>query len=181
VPGAQDRATGRCKALGALVTHVVLFRCQVVPVGGDLRATGVDCNQILRDPVVSRLGQQLLDDSFRLVVVALAELVVADAPLRVCEIERWPVMVVERAPDRILIVDRDRIRDPHLLYRAADVLEVMLEGELWGVHTDHDQTRILVFLGPRAAVGEGAQPVDAGVGPKFDSDDLATQPLCRQG
>ena len=42
---------------------------------------------------------------------------------------------------------------------------------------DHDQAAILVLLGPGADVGEGAQPVDAGVRPEVDEHDLPAQIL----
>ena len=46
---------------------------------------------------------------------------------------------------------------------------------------DHHQSLILVFLGPGADIGKRAQPVDAGVGPEIDEDDLSAQSRRRQG
>ena len=40
------------------------------------------------------------------------------------------------------------------------------------VHADHDQSLMLVFLGPRADIGQRAQPIDAGVGPGIDEQTL---------
>ena len=77
----------------------------------------------------SRLGQQLLDDHFRLLVFAFAEVVVPDAPQRVGEIQGGPVVIVEGAPDRVVVVERDRIIDPHVPHGAADVVQVVLEAE----------------------------------------------------
>ena len=56
----------------------------------------------------------------------------------------------------------------------------MLDVELGGVHAEHDQPVLLVPLGPGAQVGQGAQPVDAGVGPEVDQHHTAAQPGGRQ-
>src|SRR5487761_1706275 len=82
----------------------------------------------------------------------------ADLPLRVGEVERGPVIVVERAPYLVVAVDRDRVGDVHGVDGAADVRLVVLEPELRGVHADHDQAWVValapaVFLGPGAGSG----------------------------
>ena len=123
----------------------------------------------------SRLGQQLLDDHFRLLVFAFAEVVVPDAPLRVGEVQGGPVVIVEGAPYRVVVVERDRIIDPHVVHSAADVGKFVLEAELGGVHPDHGQAVIGVLPGPGAEVGELAEPVDAGVSPEVDERDLSLQ------
>ena len=114
------------------------------------------------------------------VVVAFAEMVVADVALGIDEIMRRPVLVVEGAPDRIVVVDRDRIVDLEIGDGLAHVVDVLLEGELRRVHADHDQALVLVLLGPGADVGNRAQAVDAGVGPEIDQHDLALEALRRQ-
>jgi hypothetical protein len=40
---------------------------------------------------------------------------------------------------------------------------------------DHDQSFVLVLLCPGAEVELRAQPIDAGVGPEMDEDDLSAQ------
>jgi len=99
----------------------------------------------------ARLGQQLLDHLLRLVVLVLAELVVADAPLRVDEIERGPVLVVEPAPDREVAVDGDREVDLQILDRPVNVGRTLLERELRRVHADHDEARVLCTSRTRPA------------------------------
>jgi len=128
----------------------------------------------------SVLGQQLLDDHFRLLVFAFAEVVVPDAALRVGEVQGRPVVVAEGTPYRVVVVDRDRVTDPHVPLGAADVVGVVLERELGCVHADHDQPEAGVFPGPGAEVGELAEPVDAGVGPEAGQDDVPPQPGRRQ-
>ncbi|MEI9983319.1 MAG: hypothetical protein WDN69_09040 [Aliidongia sp.] len=51
------------------------------------------------DILLAGLGQQLLDHRLRLLVFAFAEMVVADASLRIDEVMRRPELVLERAPD----------------------------------------------------------------------------------
>jgi hypothetical protein len=50
-----------------------------------------------------------------LLVASFAEVLAADEAFGVDEIERRPVVVVERAPDVVVVVDRDRVVDLSLL------------------------------------------------------------------
>ena len=77
-------------------------------------------------------------------------------PPRIDEIKDRPIFVLESTPYRIVVINRDRIVDPHVLGGSANVIDVFLEYELKRVHTDHHQTLILVFLGPRADIGKRA-------------------------
>jgi hypothetical protein len=120
----------------------------------------------------------LLNNHLGLIVLTLAELMMADLSRGVDEVEGRPVVVVEGAPDRVVVVNRDRVADPQVLDGSADVVQIVLDVELGGVHADHDQPVIPVFLGPGAEVGQGAEPVDAGVGPEVDQHHTAAQPLC---
>jgi hypothetical protein len=122
----------------------------------------------------------LLKNHFGLSVLTLPKLMMSDLSLRVDEVEGWPVVVVEGTPDRVVVVDRDRVVDPQVRGGSADVVEVVLEVELGRVHADDHQSVILVLLGPRADIRKGAEPVDAGVGPEVDQDDASAQPGCRQ-
>jgi hypothetical protein len=117
----------------------------------------------------------LLDHHFRSLVLAFAEVVVPDPALRNGEVQGRPVVVGEGAPHRVVVVESDRVIDPHVLHRAADVAEFVLEPEFGGVNPDHDQPVARVSAGPGAYVGKLAQPVDAGVGPEVDQDDLPAQ------
>ena len=176
----QYGAAGRREVLGTLVADIGLRRLQVAPDRRRLPRRGHRPRPVVADVAGAGLGQQLLDDPFRLLVVAFAELMMPDVPLRIDEVERRPIFVVERAPYRIVAVDRDRIVDPHVLRGPAHVVDVVLEGELGRVHADHHQPLIPVFLGPGADIGKRAQPVDAGVGPEVDEDDFSAQTGRRQ-
>src|SRR2546425_562664 len=59
-------------------------------------------------------------------------------------------------PYRIVVIQRDRIFNHHVLHGSADVVDVFLKSELRCVHADHDQSLILVFPGPGADVGKSA-------------------------
>ena len=176
----QDRIIGRGEVLGAFVAEVVLGRPQAVPVGGSLHAAGIHGDQIRADAAGAGVGQQLLQDHLGLLIAALAEAMVADLALGVDEVEGRPVVVVEGSPDRVVVVDRDRVVDPQLLDGAADVVEVVLDVEFGGVDADDHQSLVGVLVGPGAEVGKGTEPVDAGVGPEVDQDDLAAQVGGRQ-
>ena len=83
----------------------------------------------------SGLGQQPLDDHFRLLVFAFTDVVMPDPSLGVGEVERGPVVAGERTPDRVFVIEPDRVVDPRVLHGPADVPGVVLEGKLGGVHT----------------------------------------------
>jgi hypothetical protein len=112
---------------------------------------------------------------FAFCVSTLAELVVPDSPFRVGDVDGWPKSVGERLPDPVVAVERDGILDGHVLHRLAHIVDVAFKRELRGVDADHDQSLILVPLGPRAEIGERAEPVDAGKGPEVDENDLPLQ------
>ena len=63
-------------------------------------------------------------------------------------------------------------------YRIVPDEQKIIEGELRRMHADHEETLILVFLGPGLDIGDRAQAIDAGVGPEIDQHDLTAQTLC---
>ena len=97
-------------------------------------------------------AQQLLDRPLGLLVGALAEVVEPDPPVAVDEVDRRPVVVLERPPDREVVVDDDGVADAELGGRAAHVVEVVLEAELGRVHADDDEPAVAVALVPRPEV-----------------------------
>ena len=159
-----------CEALAAPVAEVRLRRAQVIPVGLGLHAEAHDRDGLALD------AEQVLDDALRFLVAPFAEVLVADDPLPVDEIERRPVVVVEGAPDPVVVVDRDGVFDLPLLYRPAHEIDLVFERELRRVGSDHDQPVVSVGLRPRADIRLLAQPVDASERPEVDQDDAAAQP-----
>jgi hypothetical protein len=128
------------EVLAPPVADVRLGRAQVVPVGLRLHPDPLDVDEWAIHP------EQPLDDPLGLLVPALAEVVVADDALRVDEVERRPVVVVEGGPDRVVAVDDDRVVDRPLLRRLPDQLDLVLERELRRVHPDDDQPVLPVGL-----------------------------------
>jgi hypothetical protein len=105
---------------------------QRVQGGGLGEAAGVDSDGRLAD------AQQPLDRSLGLLIGALAEMVEADPAIAIDEVDGRPVSVLERPPDRELVVDDDRVGDAQFVRRASDVVEVVLKTELRSVHADDD-------------------------------------------
>jgi hypothetical protein len=85
----------------------------VNPVGPCLHAEPFDGDELALDP------EEPLDDALRLLVAPFAEVVVADDAVRVDEVERRPVVVVECALDFVVVVDRNRVVDPSRGDRCA--------------------------------------------------------------
>ena len=119
--------------------------------------------------------------ALRLLVAAFAEVVVPDAAVPVHEVEGRPVVVVEGAPDRVVVVDRHRVVDVTLLGREPDAVDLVLERELRRVDPDDDQPVVPVGLRPRPDVRLGAQPVDAGQRPEVDEDDVPAELVGTEG
>src|SRR5262249_48848431 len=154
---------------------IILRRLEARPIGGDLEAARVDGYQVIGDAGGSGLGEQALNDHLRLLVRALAEMVVPYTPLRIDEIQRRPIIVVEGAADYRLAVDGNRIVDPQRLNLPADIVDVPFKSEFRRVDTDHDQSLVFVFLRPGTDIRKRAQPIDASVGPEIDENDFSAQ------
>jgi hypothetical protein len=60
----------------------------------------------------------------------------ANTPLRIDEIKRRSIFVLEGALDRMVAIDRDRKIDLHVLRGVANVIEVFLEGEWTPITTN---------------------------------------------
>jgi hypothetical protein len=73
------------------------------------------------------------------VVHALAEVVVPDPPLRVCDVEGRPVPVGEGGPYPVVALERDQALDSHGPSGLADVLNLALEPELGRLDADDDE------------------------------------------
>ena len=124
-----------------------------------------------------RLFQQLLDPSLGLVVLPLAEVLVAHLAGCIDKVMGRPVFIVECVPDGVVAVERDGVRDGKLLHGLLHVGQLLLEVELRRVDADDHQAAVLVLFRPGADVGNRAQAVDTGVGPEVDEDDLSFELL----
>ena len=106
------------------VAEVGLGGTQVVPVGACLHPDPIDGDELAFD------AEQTLDDALRLLVASFAEVLVADDAVGVDEVERRPVVVCEGAPDRVAVVDRDRVIDRSLVRRLPHAVDLVLERKL---------------------------------------------------
>ena len=149
--------------------EIRLGRIEAVPVGLCFDSDAFDGDELALD------AEQALYDALGLLVASFAEVLVADHATGVDEVQRRPVVVAERAPYPIVVVDRDRVVDRSLLRRAPHEVDVVLERELRRVDADDDQPVVSVGLRPRADVGLLAQPVDAGQRPEVHEDDVTAQ------
>src|SRR6185503_9137946 len=123
-------AARRREALGARVPDVGLRRNDADEIGCQRRAFAVRRDEIRGDRGAAGLGEQLLYHAFRLVVLAFAEVRVADVAVRVDEVVRGPVLIRKRAPDGVVVVDRDGIREAEVGDLVPHVARVFLEREL---------------------------------------------------
>ena len=124
-----DHAARRREALATAVAEVGLRRAEVLPVGGRLDPDLLDRDEV---PIEA---EEALDRALGALVVPFAELVVTDQAVLVHEVERRPVVVVERAPDGVVVVDDDRVVDPPLRRSPTDTRSTSCSKENSGVCT----------------------------------------------
>src|SRR3546814_18915126 len=75
-------------------------------------------------------SSDLADHVLALAVLAFAEMMVADLSVRIDEVMRRPVLVVEATPDRIAVVQRNRVIDTQILHRPGHVGRILPERDL---------------------------------------------------
>ena len=153
----------------AAVAEIRLGRPQVLPVGLRLHPDAFDGDELALD------SEQLLDHALGLLVAPFAEVAVADDAVRVDEVERRPVVVVEGRPDGVVVVDRDRVVDLTRVDCLPYALDLVLERELRRVDADDDQPVVSVGPRPRAHVRLLTQPVDARPRPEVHEDGSPAQ------
>ena len=120
-------------------------------------------------------AEQRADHVLGVVVVAFAEVRVADVALAIGDVVGGPVLVAEGVPDVHLVVDGDRPRHVVALDRVDDVGADVLEVELGRVDADDDEPGGPVAVVPRPDVRERTLAVDARVRPEVVEHDLAAQ------
>ena len=113
VPRVHRGAARRRELLRFVMANVCFGRLQAAPVRGHLWTTRLEGNGRTFDPAAAPGGRQQLSNShFRFFVVAFAEVVIAHAPCRIDEVERRPIVIAEPTPDRAVVVDGNRVREP---------------------------------------------------------------------
>ena len=128
----------------------------------------------VRGPI---LLQEFLNYTLRVAVSALSEMLVADLPFCVEDVERWPVLIVKVLPYPVIAVHYDWIGNAQVFQGCIYIRLLLLEGELGGVHADHDQSRLLIFRRPTLYVRQGSQTIDARISPEIDQHNLSAQGL----
>src|SRR4051812_13104091 len=91
------------------------------------------------------------------------------------EVERGPVLIFESIPDRVVVVDRNRVRDVQFPCEALHAGFIVLEAKLRRVHADCDEPRLAILGGPGTNIRQRAKPIDAGEGPELDKYDFASE------
>ena len=121
------------------------------------------------------LVEQLADRRLVLLVVALAELGVADLAVGVDQVLGRPVLVLVGVPGPVAVVLDDRVARARRTGSPADVAGLLLEGELGRL--DADDVQPVAVVGGVQALEERqrADAVDAGVGPEVDQHHVAAQ------
>src|SRR5215218_7162138 len=173
-------AVWRREAVRAPIAQVCLGRSHIAPIRRHLSALGVDGYERRIEAFLARFAEQLLNNHLGHGVLTLAEVVVADPPLLVRDVQRRPEVIGEGAPDGVVAIKRNWVIHPHLPGGRDHVVDVALEAELGRMNPDHAQALIVVFLGPLTHVRQRSQPVDARVRPELHRDDASAQPLGRQ-
>src|SRR5690606_19504062 len=170
----------RRKIGGALVTKIGLARADVLQVGACFRAFGVRFYCSCRRPVAASFAQQLLNRLLGSAIIAFSEMMMANLAFGINQIVSGPIAVFEGTPDPVIVVDCNRIADLEVNDSLSDIVDLLFERKFRGVHTDYDQSLILVFLRPGANVGQSADAIDAGLGPEIHQYDLAAQLFIRE-
>src|SRR5512133_52707 len=166
-------ASRRRKVLSALIADVILTRSQFSPIGGRFGSASIDGDRVLWNIGNSSIGEESLDDNFRLIILALTKHGMAHAPFTIQEVERRPISVIETVPYHAVVVDRDGKGNAHVLRSPANVVDVLLKREFWRVDADHNQAVVFVFLRPSAHIRKLAPPVDAGISPELDENNFS--------
>src|SRR4051794_27823054 len=91
------------------------------------------------------------------------------------EVEGGPVLILKSIPDRVIVVDRNRIRDVQIPCEAFQAGFIMLEAKLRRMHANCDEPRITILGGPGTNIRQCAKPIDAGERPELDEHDFASQ------
>src|SRR5438132_10593917 len=122
-----DGTALRDKILRSLIADVCFGRSDIIHVGGGLGSRSGYRNKAGRLRGCTGLGKELLDHPLGAVIIAFAEMMMANTALGIDEVMRRPIFVVEGAPDRIVVVDRQRIADLEIGNSVAQVAHILLE------------------------------------------------------
>ena len=95
----------------SVVADVGLWRLQVIPISCGFDALGINRHGVTHTKAAdTRLGEQPLNGGLRPLVLALTEVMLANASARINEVEGWPVPIPESTPDCVSPKGRTAIR-----------------------------------------------------------------------
>src|SRR5271154_6688226 len=100
-------------------------------------------------------------------------MVIADLALRIDEIMRGPVLVVEGFPDGVVAIDGYGISNLQIGYGLGNVGRIFLECEFRGEYANYNEAVGLVFFRPGFDVRNRTQAIDAGISPEICHDYFA--------
>ena len=101
-------------------------------------------------------------------------------PFGVDQVVRGPVLVIEVAPDRVVVIDGYRVSDAELPHLIPDIADDAFKTVFRGVDADYHQAILLVLLRPVLHVRQGVLAIDAVVGPEIDEHHFASERLTGQ-
>src|SRR5882724_9430994 len=119
------------------------------------------------------LREEAPDHRLGLLVVALADVPVADDPLAIDQERRRPGPDAPSRPDREVVVLHDRVPDSELLGGVHDLLVRLLPEELRAVHADDREAILFVALVPAPQLRDHVAAVDSAEGPEVHQHDPA--------
>src|ERR1700681_221095 len=100
---AHERTAGRCEALRLVAAEIIFLRSEIVPVRRNFGAARVDLDGIVAHAGIAGLPQQLLNDGFRALVLAFAELVMTDLAVGIDDIHGGPIGIGECLQYRVAL------------------------------------------------------------------------------
>jgi hypothetical protein len=128
----RGRAVRGHEVFRAAIAEIGLRRAQVSPVGLRLHADAFNRNELALN------AEESLGGPLGLLIATLPEMAVADDAFRADEVQRRPVVVFKGAPNRVVVVERNRVVDRALTDRFAHTVGSVLKAELGCVDPDHD-------------------------------------------
>ena len=93
-----------------------------------------------------RLFQELLKHLFIILIITPTEMGKSLLNFCVVQVVSGPVLAREATPDRVVVVDSDRVGEAVFLHLVPAVIDNTFEAVFRGMHTDHSQIVLLVFL-----------------------------------
>src|SRR5262245_34532444 len=86
-----------------------------------------------------------------------------------------PETILIRFPCGVVVILSHWIMNLVLLQRAFHVGRPSLIRKFWGMHPDHHEPSLFILFIQAGDMRQGANTVDAGVGPKINEHHLASQ------